>query len=92
MGNSCGNIDIADEKGYLVVLIQIVPEHVCKLLHVVRNRHQFRLSFKAGEGIAVSLVGVNEMAFSSGTIIVCKSKSEAGGRISVVACLLYTSN
>ena len=64
------NVDVAHEQGYLVVRVQVVPEHIGEFFHIVRNSNQLGLALKAGERIAIVHVGMNEMALACRAVLV----------------------
>ena len=82
---SCLNVNIADKKGNLVILVQAVPEKLCKGFHVIRHTDQFRLALEAGKRISISHISVDEMPFPCRRILICKCIPVAAVRAAVIA-------
>ena len=84
VGSGC-DINEAHEQRNLVILVQIVPDILCEALDIPVNSDQRRFTLVAGQRIAVSHIGVNEMSLASLRILVSVSESLAGIRIAIVA-------
>ena len=65
---ACSKLNIADEERYLVILVEVVPEHICELIDIAAYANELRLSLKAWERIAVTHVGVDESSFTGDRI------------------------
>ena len=73
-------VDPVDIEGDLVGLVQVIPDHVGKLLHAVANGHALGLTLEAGDGVAVGDIGVEEVA-QAGLTGVLKGMTLAGGAL-----------
>lgn len=72
-------------EGNLIVFIQALPQHICKLIHVIRNLNKLRLTLKAWQRVSITFISMDKMSLTSLCILICKSVTVAGGRISIIA-------
>ena len=79
------NINETDKQGYLVVLIQGLPDHISNRIHIVRNVDPLWLSLKTWKRIAVMNLSVDEMSLTCHRALIIEGITIAGIRIAVVA-------
>ena len=79
-------IDVADEEGDLVVLVQRQPDVIGKGLGVRGvDDHLAGLTLKGGEGIQVLLIGVDKVTLAGQRVLVAEELAAAGGGIALGA-------
>ena len=62
IGGAGGQVDGAHKQGHLVILVQVLPQAGGEGIDVPFNRDGGGLPFVGGDGVAIALVGVDEMA------------------------------
>ena len=74
---SCLNIDKSDEERYLIVSVEVVPEHICELVDIAADAYELRLALEAWERIAVAHISMDEVSFTCDRICICECVSLA---------------
>ena len=78
------NVDKADEQRNLIGFVQTGPDKIGEFVNAALDVDQSRLSFKAGKGTAIILIGVDETARPGLGVCIGEGLAQGGGGVAAV--------